>query len=66
MRFQKDGTLQAQAIPPQIVKFMSRQSVSKELPIFSGNPIEWPNFAAQFHNSTKICGFTDAENQIRH
>lgn len=42
-----------------------RQSVPKELPIFSGNPLDWPNFIAQFRNSSKICSFSDYENQIR-
>lgn len=43
----------------------SRQSVPKELPLFSGQPEEWPLFSSTFYWSTQACGFTDAENLIR-
>ncbi|XP_075162768.1 uncharacterized protein LOC142235399 [Haematobia irritans] len=43
----------------------ARQTVPKELPIFSGNPEEWPLFSSTFDWSTAVCGLTDAENLIR-
>ncbi|XP_075157968.1 uncharacterized protein LOC142231235 [Haematobia irritans] len=43
----------------------ARQSVPKELPVFSGNPEDWPLFISTFEWSTATCCFTDAENLIR-
>ncbi|XP_044751740.1 uncharacterized protein LOC123311734 [Coccinella septempunctata] len=48
-----------------IKQFMARQSFSKELPVFSGEPGEWMNFIHQFRETTKICGFSTAENMVR-
>jgi hypothetical protein len=46
-------------------KFLARQSTSKELPTFSGNPEDWPIFTAEFRNSTQMCEYTDTENISR-
>lgn len=46
-------------------QIMTRNSISKDLPIFDGNPIDWPNFISHFRNTTKICGFSNEENQHR-
>ncbi|XP_052562935.1 BRD4-interacting chromatin-remodeling complex-associated protein-like [Culex pipiens pallens] len=43
----------------------ARQVVPMELPIFTGNPEDWPLFISSYHHSTEMCGFTDAENLIR-
>ncbi|XP_061401555.1 uncharacterized protein LOC133337338 [Musca vetustissima] len=43
----------------------SRQTVPKELPLFSGSPDEWPLFSSTYDWSTQVCGLTDAENLIR-
>ncbi|XP_058817345.1 uncharacterized protein LOC131680649 [Topomyia yanbarensis] len=43
----------------------ARQIVSKELPIFTGNPEEWPMFLSTYENTTSMCGFRDDENMIR-
>lgn len=43
----------------------ARQAISKDLPIFSGHPEEWPVFLSAFNSTTSMCGFTDAENIIR-
>ncbi|XP_058817676.1 uncharacterized protein LOC131680985 [Topomyia yanbarensis] len=43
----------------------ARQAINKELPIFSGNPEEWPLFLASYENSTRICGYSDEENMLR-
>lgn len=49
----------------QLTKILTRQSIPTDLPQFSGDPIEWPNFIFQYRNTTAICGFSSAENQIR-
>ncbi|XP_055923707.1 uncharacterized protein LOC129954075 [Eupeodes corollae] len=46
-------------------QIQARHSVPKELPIFSGQPEEWPVFSSTFDWSTMICGLTDAENLLR-
>lgn len=43
----------------------ARQTVPKDLPIFSGKPEEWPLFYSTYSWSTSVCGLTDAENLIR-
>lgn len=43
-------------------KMLVRQSIGRDLPIFSGRPEEWPTFVATFKRTTESCGFTDAEN----
>lgn len=46
-------------------KMIPRQSISKELSSFSGNPVEWPNFIGSYRNTTQLCKFSDYENLIR-
>lgn len=46
-------------------QFNARQTVPKELPIFSGNPEDWPLFNSTYKWSTTTCGLTDAENLVR-
>ncbi|XP_065085173.1 uncharacterized protein LOC135707298 [Ochlerotatus camptorhynchus] len=43
----------------------ARHAVSKELPIFSGEPDEWPLFFATYENTTNLCGFSAEENMAR-
>ncbi|XP_055597416.1 uncharacterized protein LOC129747298 [Uranotaenia lowii] len=43
----------------------ARQVLNKELPVFTGNPEEWPLFIASFESSSRICGFSDEENMLR-
>ncbi|XP_055604271.1 uncharacterized protein LOC129752524 [Uranotaenia lowii] len=43
----------------------ARQAAHKELPIFSGEPEEWPLFICSYRNSTEMCDYTDAENLLR-
>ncbi|XP_070852004.1 uncharacterized protein [Drosophila suzukii] len=45
-----------------IVSFMARQTIKQELPLFSGDPLEWPIFIAEYENSSQVCKFTDYEN----
>jgi len=44
---------------------MARQTVGRDLPIFSGKPEEWPTFQQQFRRSTQLCNFTADENLSR-
>ncbi|XP_058456562.1 uncharacterized protein LOC131433959 [Malaya genurostris] len=43
----------------------ARQVVARDLPIFSGNPEEWPIFFSTFESTTQMCGYTNDENMIR-
>ncbi|XP_065095683.1 uncharacterized protein LOC135717497 [Ochlerotatus camptorhynchus] len=43
----------------------ARHAVSKELPVFTGEPEEWPLFFASFENTTHLCGFSPEENMVR-
>lgn len=43
----------------------ARQVVPRELPVFTGNPEDWPIFISSYCNSTLMCGYTDAENLMR-
>ncbi|XP_058464923.1 uncharacterized protein LOC131438730 [Malaya genurostris] len=52
-------------VVPSQQQLAARQVVSKELPVFSGNPLEWPLFVSSYENSTALCGFSDAENMMR-
>jgi len=42
----------------------ARHGISKDLPKFDGKPEEWPLFLA-IHQTTELCGFSDAENLSR-
>ncbi|XP_058816672.1 uncharacterized protein LOC131679946 [Topomyia yanbarensis] len=50
---------------PSQQQLAARQVVSKELPVFTGNPLEWPLFINSYENSTALCGFSLAENMMR-
>ncbi|GBP03412.1 hypothetical protein EVAR_71356_1 [Eumeta japonica] len=50
---------------PTPEQLAARQSFPKQLPNFNGDPDEWPLFISSFENSTKLAGYTDAENLIR-
>ncbi|XP_058827897.1 uncharacterized protein LOC131687827 [Topomyia yanbarensis] len=43
----------------------ARQAVSRELPVFSGSPEEWPLFYSTFTTTTNMCGYTAEENLMR-
>ncbi|XP_055615068.1 ribosome-binding protein 1-like [Toxorhynchites rutilus septentrionalis] len=50
---------------PTMHQLAARQVVIKELPIFSGDPIDWPFFISSYQNSTEACGYSNAENLLR-
>ncbi|XP_062542160.1 uncharacterized protein LOC134210153 [Armigeres subalbatus] len=43
----------------------ARQVLGKDLPLFNGNPEEWPIFFSNFEQSSATCGYSDAENLVR-
>ncbi|XP_055615978.1 uncharacterized protein LOC129762031 [Toxorhynchites rutilus septentrionalis] len=43
----------------------ARYVIPKELPVFAGDPSEWPLFISSYNNSTSMCGYSDAENLMR-
>lgn len=49
----------------QFEYMIARNSTSETLPIFSVDLMEWPNVISNFKSSTRICGFSNAENQTR-
>ena len=50
---------------PMESKLVARQALSKDLPIFSGKPEDWPVFISSYEESTKLCGYLYAENPLR-
>ncbi|CAL8132207.1 unnamed protein product [Orchesella dallaii] len=46
-------------------RFIARQSHDSKLPIFGGNPLDWPIFHNQYQRSTVDCGYTAAQNMQR-
>lgn len=49
----------------KLEKFMTRQTLKLDLPLFSDNPLDWPNFISQFKETTNICKLTNLENMNR-
>ena len=49
----------------KLEKCVARQSASKDLPLFSGAPAEWPAFHVQFQSSTSECQYSYPENLAR-
>ncbi|XP_052759175.1 uncharacterized protein LOC128202521 [Galleria mellonella] len=43
-------------------KLLARQISAKELPLYSGEPDEWPLFYRQYISTTRLCGYSDDEN----
>ncbi|XP_058817304.1 uncharacterized protein LOC131680608 [Topomyia yanbarensis] len=48
-----------------IRKMFARQSISADLPVFTGKPEDWPIFISSFNNSSEACGYNNVENLIR-
>ncbi|XP_055523114.1 uncharacterized protein LOC129717278 [Wyeomyia smithii] len=66
-RHEPGGRQATDSVPAMLTQqhLAARQVLGKELPIFSGNPEDWPIFISSFQQSTIACGYTDAENLIR-
>lgn len=58
-------TSQQQSRGPTTFQIAARQVMARDLPIFAGNPEDWPIFLSFFQNSTETCGYSDAENLAR-
>lgn len=52
-------------IGPSPQQLAARQVFTKDLPVFSGDPIDWPLFISSYQHSTKTCGYTNSENLLR-
>ncbi|XP_062715096.1 PHD and RING finger domain-containing protein 1-like [Aedes albopictus] len=52
-------------VGPTNRQLAARQVMGKDLPIFSGNPEDWPIWVSNFERSTTTCGFSQDENLIR-
>ncbi|XP_062713931.1 uncharacterized protein LOC134290753 [Aedes albopictus] len=50
---------------PNPQQLAARHVVPKDLPCFTGDPIEWPIFWSSYKTSTEMCGYNDSENLMR-
>ncbi|KAL7725576.1 hypothetical protein ACLKA6_003196 [Drosophila palustris] len=48
-----------------LIALVSYQGIVKGLPIFNGDPKEWPLFLSSYEKSTRIAGYSNEENLIR-
>ncbi|XP_062712096.1 uncharacterized protein LOC134289727 [Aedes albopictus] len=62
---QHSGYVENVDFEPTARQLAARHVMAKELPTFSGNPEDWPLFISSYNNSTRACGFSDAENLAR-
>lgn len=46
-------------------RLLSRLATPRELPIFSGDGIEWLHFKSAYDDSSRVCKFSDSENLWR-
>ncbi|XP_062712316.1 uncharacterized protein LOC115269769 [Aedes albopictus] len=50
---------------PSPSQLAARQVMPRDLPMFSGDPAEWPIFISAFENTTVACGYSKVENLAR-
>ncbi|XP_058810967.1 uncharacterized protein LOC131675845 [Topomyia yanbarensis] len=50
---------------PNAQQLAARHVVPKDLPIFFGDPVDWPLFYSSYLHSTQMCGYSEAENLMR-
>ncbi|XP_058832169.1 uncharacterized protein LOC131690433 [Topomyia yanbarensis] len=62
---EENTSFQQQNNPLTPQQIASRQVLTTDLPLFSGNPEDWPLFYSQYKISTEACGYTNAENLVR-
>ncbi|XP_062700677.1 uncharacterized protein LOC134284979 [Aedes albopictus] len=43
----------------------ARQVLPRDLPVFSGDPADWPVFISNYNYTTEACGYSEGENMIR-
>ncbi|XP_055584824.1 uncharacterized protein LOC129737688 [Uranotaenia lowii] len=44
---------------------IAARQVIRDLPVFTGNPEDWPMFVSTYESTTNMCHFNDEENLIR-
>ncbi|XP_062708920.1 uncharacterized protein LOC134288349 [Aedes albopictus] len=54
-----------QLFGPTSQQLAARHVVPRELPAFTGDPVEWPLFLSCYQNTTDMCGYSDGENLMR-
>ncbi|XP_055589749.1 uncharacterized protein LOC129741947 [Uranotaenia lowii] len=52
-------------IGPSAEQVLARQVWPRKLPVFAGEPEEWPIFFHSYETSNAACGFSDVENLVR-
>ncbi|XP_055604057.1 bromodomain adjacent to zinc finger domain protein 1A-like [Uranotaenia lowii] len=52
-------------LAPSQKQLAARQMLPRDLPEFSGNPVDWPVFISHYNYTSEACGFNDGENMIR-
>ncbi|XP_062704002.1 uncharacterized protein LOC134286407 [Aedes albopictus] len=60
-----NNRLQPMEHGPSSHQLATRQVVSKELPVFTGDPVDWPLFCSSYQHSTQACGYSHSENLLR-
>lgn len=60
-----DHSITNPALPTAYMQIAARQVTGKDLPVFSGNPEDWPMFIRTYEETTIACGFSDVENLVR-
>ncbi|XP_062700972.1 uncharacterized protein LOC115254910 [Aedes albopictus] len=50
---------------PTKAQLSARNGITRKLPVFTGNPEEWPLFIGSYNASNTACGFSDVENLVR-
>lgn len=58
-----NDTFDYNALTPQ--QYAARKTTPNDLPIFNGNPSDWPLFISCYDRSTMTCGFDNNENLLR-
>uniref|UniRef100_A0A182PWU9 DUF5641 domain-containing protein n=1 Tax=Anopheles epiroticus TaxID=199890 RepID=A0A182PWU9_9DIPT len=53
------------AFDPSQMQYTFRHAAKRDLPMFSGNPEEWPMFIASFEYTTEEYGYNDVDNLDR-
>ncbi|XP_053686668.1 uncharacterized protein LOC128736214 [Sabethes cyaneus] len=50
---------------PTSHQLAARQVITRELPVFSGDPVEWPLFISSYNHSTEARGYSLSKNLLR-
>ncbi|XP_055632447.1 uncharacterized protein LOC129772938 [Toxorhynchites rutilus septentrionalis] len=50
---------------PSQEQLAARQVLPRDLPVFTGDPADWPVFISNYNYTTEACGYSNGENMIR-